>query len=317
LHSALSLSALSDVLRTGTYIRTTGLDILIDAFISQDPSDSKDLNPSRQIVSLGAGTDTRYFRLRANNKHRKVVYHEFDFPSVSDHKLQLVRNNKTVLSQDESLRLFSHRSTEAVEGQEEGYWGFTPVNDSEDIRFCCHPLDLRQLPHSPSMKSLDYFKGLRNDLPTLVISECCLCYLEVDNAKDVMDWFAQRLPSIGIVLYEPIGVDDSFGQMMVSNLAARNITMPTVKVYKNLTDQLQRVSSILGDNAVPSDCTEAQTIERIWDQWVSPQEKERVDSLEGLDEVEEWQMLARHYTVVWGWRGSSGWENWKAWKENR
>jgi [phosphatase 2A protein]-leucine-carboxy methyltransferase len=309
------LSASSNSLFTGTYTRTTALDILINAFISQDDNDPEDSTPSRQIISLGAGTDTRYFRLRANNKHHKVIYHEFDFPSVCERKLQLVGNNESLSNQDKGLRLFSRRNEELVEGEEEGHWGFAPAVDSNDVRFCCHPLDLRRLPYDPSMKSLEYFKGLRQDLPTLVISECCLCYLEVDNAKGVMDWFTQRIPSIGVILYEPIGVDDSFGQMMVSNLAARNITMPTVKVYKNLADQMQRLSSILGNND-GHHCTEAQTIERIWDQWLSPQEKERVDSLEGLDEIEEWQMLARHYSVVWGWRGSSGWENWKVLKEN-
>ena len=46
------------------------------------------------------------------------------------------------------------------------------------------------------------------------------------------------------------------------------------------------------------------TVDRIWEDWVPEQEKERIDTLEGgLDEVEEWQLLAGHYIVAWGWRG--------------
>lgn len=173
--------------------------------------------------------------------------------------------------------------------------------------YCCHPLDLRHLPYSSP--PLD-FRGLRTDIPTLIISECCLCYLDVDTSRDVVTWFVNKIPSIGIILYEPIGVDDSFGQMMVANLAARNITMPSLKWFKTLEDQRSRLSDLgfIGPDAEAGQ--EAETIEKIWDLWIPASEKQRVDGLEGLDEIEEWQMLARHYGVAWGWKGNLGWAGW-------
>ncbi|KAF4609620.1 hypothetical protein G7Y89_g15836 [Cudoniella acicularis] len=167
------------------------------------------------------------------------------------------------------------------------------------------------------MRTLTHFHGIRSDLPTLIISECCLCYLEVDNAQDVVKWFADKIPSLGIVLYEPIGVHDSFGHMMVANLAARNITMPTLRAYKTLEDQKQRLSDLNFKDTGEDGGQEGNSIERIWEEWIPSAEKERVDSLEGLDEVEEWQILARHYAVVWGWRGKSGWEAWKSLHQNQ
>lgn len=172
--------------------------------------------------------------------------------------------------------------------------------------YICHPLDLRQL---PSVQGLSSFRGLRDDLPTLIISECCLCYLEVGVARDVLKWFGERIPSLGIVLYEPIGIDDAFGQMMVENLAARGIVMPTVQRYKSLRDQVERLKEL--EFGGDSGGTNAITIEDIWNKWITAQERERVDGLEGLDEVEEWQMLARHYAVAWGWKGTSGWDTWR------
>lgn len=46
------------------------------------------------------------------------------------------------------------------------------------------------------------------------------------------------------------------------------------------------------------------TIDNVWDAWVDSDEKERVDGLEGLDEVEEWKLLAGHYIVSWAYKGN-------------
>jgi [phosphatase 2A protein]-leucine-carboxy methyltransferase len=121
-------------------------------------------------------------------------------------------------------------------------------------------------------------------------------------------WFGDRIPNLGIILYEPIGANDSFGQMMVENLAARGIVMPTIQRYKTLEDQKERLAEF-GFRGSGGGGNIAETIEDIWETWIDEQERERVNNLEGLDEVEEWQMLARHYCVAWGWRGDT-WENW-------
>ncbi|KAE9364008.1 leucine carboxyl methyltransferase [Stipitochalara longipes BDJ] len=291
------------IINRGTYTRTTALDILINAFlINKDPNQPQ----TKQIISLGAGTDTRYFRLRSQNKHHNLIYHEFDFPTVSGTKRRTVLGNPVLsrLNGDEALFPDPRHSplSQAAE------WGITQTKDgvSETI-YCCHPLDLRQL---PQIQTLQEIHGLKHDIPTLIISECCLCYLDVDNSRDVVKWFAGRIASLGIILYEPIGADDSFGQMMVANLAARGITMPSLRSYKTLLDQKFRLEE-LGFNE-DSGGQEAETVEKIWEHWIPSTEKERVDSLEGLDEVEEWQMLARHYAVVWGWKGNSGWESWSS-----
>ena len=295
----------------GTYTRTNALDILINAFLSS--SQNTEL---KQIISLGAGTDTRYFRLRAQNRHRNVIYHEFDFPAVCAAKCLIAESNKVlcgeeILSRPQNLHptpTDGHATTHA-DGELE--WELLRSTDDDggsgmEAGYICHPLDLRQL---PTIQSLSHFRGLRADLPTLIISECCLCYLDVDVARDVLKWFTERIQSLGVILYEPLGVDDAFGQMMVENLAARGIVMPTVQQYKNLNDQLERLRVLnFGANGGGMN---GSTIEKIWERWIAPAERGRVDVLEGLDEVEEWQMLARHYAVVWGWRGISGWETWQ------
>ncbi len=140
-------------------------------------------------------------------------------------------------------------------------------------------------------------------MPTLLVSECCLCYLAAADARAVVRWFTDSLPDVGVVLYEPTRADDAFGRTMVSNLAARGIVMPTLAAYARPADQEARLrdAGLLHARTL--------TVDHIWDRWVSPDERARVNRLEGLDEVEEWSLLASHYVVVWGWRGR-GFASW-------
>jgi len=135
------------------------------------------------------------------------------------------------------------------------------------------------------LKDAKDIQGLQTDVPTLIISECCLCYLDLDTARDVVRWFTDRITSVGIVLYEPIGVDDAFGQVMVSNLASRGIAMPTLEQYKTLADQKARLLDLGFQGDGKAGGQEAETVENIWQNWVPSTEKERVDRLEGLTKL--------------------------------
>ncbi|KAI0161130.1 leucine carboxyl methyltransferase [Hypoxylon sp. FL1284] len=268
------------IINRGTYTRTVALDRLISSFLSSTAT------RERQIVSLGAGTDTRFFKLFSQPGLANLVYHEIDFPAIASKKLQLVNAIPQL------------RGILPNPVAEDSGWSNQNLRNS--CQYWCHGLDLRDL-LKDDVKPL---KGLRTDVPTVLISECCLCYLEVPQAQGVMSYFTERISNLAITIYEPVFPDDSFGKQMVSNLAARRIRMPTLDAYPNPQKQQLRLreagfslarSLIIGD---------------VWRKWVTDDERERVDSLEGLDEVEEWNLLADHYVVVWGWRGDGfqGWE---------
>lgn len=182
--------------------------------------------------------------------------------------------------------------------EEDKSWKSESANGSQ---LWCHGLDLRELAQAGAVSKLS---GVRTDIPTLLISECCLCYLQASDASSVIKYFTDRIPNLGIILYEPVKPDDPFGRMMISNLAARGVRMPTLDAYKEPTDQERRLREA-GFERV-----KVMTVDKIWDTWVSEEEKERVDMLEGLDEVEEWKLLAGHYAVSWAWRGV-GFEEWQ------
>ncbi|KAK3948150.1 leucine carboxyl methyltransferase [Pseudoneurospora amorphoporcata] len=327
------------IINRGTYARTTAIDKLVDKFLDDTESSSD----GRQIVSLGAGTDTRSLRLfspSASTSRKRVIYHEIDFPVMCEKKQRIVRGApqlRSILSDPESVEELSQHGggnswhSKAVADQHQGSELWVHGLDLRAIAAAQQPqqplppgvpVGSRGLHASPStigstrqqeeqteettqpqQKEPLTLTSLNPNLPTLIISECCLCYLPPSAASSILSFFTTTIQSpLGIVIYEPIKPDDAFGKMMVSNLAARDIKMPTLEVYKEAHDQARRLREA-GFGGEKGGGAKSKTIEQIWEGWMNQAEKERVDALEGLDEVEEWKLLAAHYIVVWGWRG--------------
>lgn len=271
----------ANIMTVGTYVRTTALDKFIEAFMQANPGD-------KQIISLGAGTDTRYFRLRAARKHTKLLYHEIDFPKISANKLAAIRSSK-ILSPELSSFYVLHDVKPEIQ-PETDRWGFLRNHRAEE-GYLFHPIDLRHMDEDAVPD------GVLPHLPTLLISECCLCYLDVEQARRVIRTFTKAIPTIGIAIYEPVNPTSDFGRVMFQNLASRNLKMPTVHTYTSLQSQRDRLK-----DAGFWQMQDAATILWIWQNWIAKGEKERIDALEMLDELEEWELLAEHYTIAWGYR---------------
>ncbi|CAK7221898.1 carboxy methyl transferase for protein phosphatase 2A [Sporothrix curviconia] len=309
------------IINRGTYTRTQGLDRIIRAFLAETPS--ADATPPsspraqaeapaevRQVVSLGAGTDTRSLRFLALRQQdgragfQNIVYHEIDFPTVCARKRNIVQSVPAIRS-----LLTSPITEHTLPGVEEDLARTSPVTAprswhaefGSENHLWAHGLDLCDLAAGGS-SGLATLPGLRTDVPTLVVSECCLCYLQPTEAAGVLRWFADRVnapaASLGVVIYEPIRPFDAFGRTMVANLAGRGIEMPTLVAYPDGAAQEARLQHEAGLRRAKH-----QTIDQIWRAWVADDEQERVNRLDGLDEVEEWGLLASHYVVVWGSRG--------------
>jgi [phosphatase 2A protein]-leucine-carboxy methyltransferase len=255
-------------------VRTTALDRLVNAFLSSSPEARK------QIISFGAGSDTRYFRLRQTlpaSTLANLVYHEIDFPAVTAPKITSILRNQFLPSS-------AIKAVDETAGslRADGYY--------------IHPLDLRSLQPGCKMPA-----GVEPAIPTLFLSECCLIYLSPEEADAIVRWATGDFTgSVGMAVYEPIGGEDAFGKVMIQNLASRGIVLKTLKKYATLERQRLRFKT-LGF----VDGQQAADVYFISENWIDEAEKERIARLEMLDEVEEWRMLARHYCVAWAWRGEA------------
>ena len=281
-------------------MRTSGIDLLVKRFLGEGKDAEQGTTTKkrkRQIISLGAGSDTRYFRLAASSSSSSspsMVYHELDFPTNTAQKIASIQRSDELRSV-----LRGHHDLA-------GSNDTNPIQISPDFTalysptYNIHPIDLRSLqpltePSKPALPNLD------PDLPTLLISECCLIYLTPSTADSILKYFTTHLfpPStpLGIIIYEPIKPSDSFGQVMVQNLGRRGIVMQTLKKYGSLNRQKERLRLMGFESGQAS-----ADVDFVWENWISPREISRVANLELLDEVEEWRLLAGHYCLAWGWR---------------
>lgn len=264
------------IINRGTYVRSTAIDTLVLRFLKAEPGTRK------QIISLGAGSDTRLLRLVGDHAgDAGVVYHELDFETNVAAKRAVFERSPALADRLQRIK-------------------------DDGCSYYLHAADLRDLP--PSLP------GIEANLPTLILSECCLCYMPPEQATTAIKYFTDQITkATALVVYEPIRPFDAFGKTMVSNLASRGIHMQTLKRYSSLDAQRQRL------RLAEFDKQGARDVHQIWDseQWISESERERIEKLEWLDEVEEWKLLASHYCVAWGWKGAlfdEAWAELEGWR---
>ena len=280
---------------TGTYVRTTGIDHIVDIFLSSAGEGRK------QIISLGAGSDTRYFRLKQKRRKLDLVYHEFDFEANTRKKIAQTRSPGFSAVAKTQAEVDMH--AEQVELSQNQAALASPT-------YLIHPQDLRELPKETRLP------GTETTLPTLIISECCLVYLPPDDADAVLRYLSNLFPNttpLAIVIYEPIRPHDPFGKTMISNLASRGLQLQTLEKYHDLDQQMARLRThnFGRQSQLSGEGCQAADIDFIWRRWISGNEKQRVENLEWMDEVEEFVLLARHYCISWGWRGFGAGSSWE------
>jgi [phosphatase 2A protein]-leucine-carboxy methyltransferase len=312
--------------KSGTWARTTAIDLLVDQFITSrtttSPDSSSSTSSGRQIISLGAGSDTRFLRLKQKYPSipdDELLYHEIDFPANTAAKIrQLESYPLSTIVQELCGFDFLFQNVDPS-GPD-----CTTVVSTTVPGYFIHSHDLRDLP-----LKREALECIATDVPTLLISECCLIYLAPADADAVLEYFTGLFPSstatLGIVIYEPIRPWDAFGRTMVANLTARGIHLQTLEANATLAMQKRRLRRFgfgspsledreQGENANPNaGGVGAIDLDYMWSSWVDDEEKERVTGLEWMDEVEEWILLMKHYCVAWGWRDRGGrvFEGWK------
>lgn len=264
------------LINRGTAARVMFKSALIDAFLD-NVCDGAGL---AQIVSLGAGYDSlpfTLFKLASEGKGSSLHYVELDLSPVVSAKAEAVRA-------EPALRGLFKKLT--VRGEElEGV-----VAGDGKSRYSLAACDLRDA--KGLGKVLDA-AGLRRDRPTLVVAEIVLVYLEPARSDAVIRSAGQHFSGRKVfVNIEHVHPDDAFGAQMVKNIATRGSPLLGIKEYPTLRSQKNRFM-VEGWPHV-----EALTMLEAFRRKFSTEESIRLNRIELLDEVEEWNMLMEHYGIV-------------------
>lgn len=275
------------LINRGTYLRTKVLYDLVSSFCKEFAA--------CQIISLGGGSDTKSFQWLENIESVRVI--EIDFvESVKIKKLAILNSPKLskVVGQtsDESVIISSHQSFESLDPEFHA--------DRYHLIGC----DLREIKEKSVSDNL--YKCIDTSLPTLVLSECVLCYLSPEENKMILNNFSEAFLNkayLSFLIYEPMSLNDTFGTTMTNNLSNRGLNLYT---FDHLPDLTSRYKFMHDECCIPNvKLTDMSTvagyegIKEGFKPWIDDADLLRINKLELVDEIEEIKLLFRHYCLCY------------------
>ncbi|EUB61062.1 Leucine carboxyl methyltransferase [Echinococcus granulosus] len=256
----------------GYYVRVQTFEAVVIRFIQE-------CNKVCQVVNLGAGSDTLFFRLKDKDLLPKA-YIELDLPGNVRKKIFTLQRNKALQA-----------------ALPTGDSGFLPSTAPKDrISFgCYHLLSFDLKAPSASLISLlcDSPDGpsLSPGLPTLFLAECVLVYIPTEFSSSLLSTLSNKFTQAAFLNYEQVNMQDKFGEIMQSHFRDRSCELPGLAACGSLEEQKSRF--------INNGWTEvhAWTINEVFSSF--PQGAiSRISQLEMLDDTEITQQLYDHYCIV-------------------
>ncbi|KAJ8447276.1 hypothetical protein Cgig2_013053 [Carnegiea gigantea] len=190
----------SPIINRGYFSRFAALRKLLFQFLNSDANLEEDRRTKKQVLSLGAGFDTTYFQLQEEGK-APDLYVELDFKEVTTKKAALIEIHGQLREKVGATALISREKGEVLGD----HYKLLPV----DLR------DIQKLDDVIALANLD------PSLPTFIIAECVLIYLDPDSSRAIVGWASKTFSTAVFFLYEQIHPDDAFGEQMIRNLESR------------------------------------------------------------------------------------------------
>ncbi|KAM7159235.1 tRNA wybutosine-synthesizing protein 4 [Molossus nigricans] len=266
------------LIHRGYYVRARAVRHCVRAFLERTCAASG--APRAQILSLGAGSDSLYFRLKAAGRLSWAAVWEVDFPDVARRKAERIRDTPELCALTGPFQSGDPASVLCFE--------------SLDYRIL--GLDLRQLERLDQALAA---AGLDEAAPTLLLAEAVLTYLEPDNAAALIAWAAQRFPNALFVIYEQMRPHDTFGQFMQQHFRQLNSPLHGLELFPDVESQQRRFLQ-----AGWTACS-AMDMNEFYRCFLPVEERRRMENLEPFDEFEEWHLKCAHYFILGASKGDT------------
>ncbi|XP_003382658.1 PREDICTED: tRNA wybutosine-synthesizing protein 4-like [Amphimedon queenslandica] len=230
-------------------------------------------NKDNQVISLGAGFDTAFFRLKSECGNvdllKKCHYYEVDYPSVVARKQHFIDSVPKIKE--------------------------LAIGSNYDL-IGCDITKLKDLEASLKGANVD------GDTSTLLIAEVVLTYIQPKYVDKLLEWAASFFGKAVICVYEQIKPFDGFGQVMLKHFHTLSSPLLNIEMYSTSQSQCKRYENA-GWSEVNS-CDMNQLYFSL------PEEiRKHVMSLEPFDEYEEWHLKCSHYHMITGFTSPQYWSS--------
>ena len=233
---------------------------------------------THQVISLGAGYDSLYFRLRNQGviNPKYCSYYEVDFPIVPQTKWHFIYKNDMLRSFFKSSKSYYKNECFSIDNGDFNMIG-------------CDMTDTKELETRLQALGIDW------NLPTIVFCECSLTYVKVSQSIALTSWLTSKLRQLIFIDYEQIVPHDSFGQIMVRHFRKRNSALKCVEHYPTIHDHQRRFLSLGWKSCSILD------IETVFKRNTGMHELKRWQNIaEQFDEQEEFKSKCLHYILLVG-----------------
>jgi tRNA wybutosine-synthesizing protein 4 len=258
------------LINRGYFSRVAAVWKILQEFCTSNPDQKK------QIVSLGAGSDTNYFKLKSLGI-APYRYYEIDFPEAMSKKASIIEKQTELLTLATTKSQHHQHSVAYTPGQLHYPDYFLIPGD-----LC----ELNKIQSQLEAVEIDY------SLPTLFLSECVLIYMRTEDSFPLIQWSAKQFTGASIfVCYEQILPNDPFGLTMINNLNTRGCKLLGYEKYPDLAAHKERYLT------AGYQVYEGWDMNEIYRYFLDPKEVKRIEKLELFDEFEEWHMIQAHYHI--------------------
>lgn len=229
-----------------------------------------------RVVNLGCGFDPFPFKM-LHEQDCGYEFFDFDYPELVQQKLNLLKKSEKILDIVGSVQEPSANLKEL---------GVILATETYKLVGC----DLKN--NHLYRKQLNALVN-DSDGPVIFIAEVSLAYMKPEHANPVIEILSQVLNAHVLVLEQimPSGDRHYFAKKMLYHFQHLTSPLQCVETYSTKEKQKKRFEQYFSN-------VEVFDLFECWNQLVSGNKKELLDTVEEFDEWEEFIVFCQHYVVI-------------------